>query len=88
LNINVPIQTLFIIVPLIYFTEALPISINGFGVREGAFVFFFLQINHTKEEALALSLLVISIRYLYTMIVGGPFFAQMIFSFHRKKAKI
>ena len=76
LNINLPITYLFMVVPLIYLTEALPISINGLGVREGAFVFFFTQIGVSKEEAFAVGLLVISIRYIFIMLMGGSLFLK------------
>jgi uncharacterized protein (TIRG00374 family) len=70
LGIDVPFGTLLVIIPLIYLTELLPISINGLGVRESAFGFFFVLIGHTVEEGLAVSLLVIGMRYL-TGAVGG-----------------
>jgi hypothetical protein len=67
------------VIPLIYLTEALPISINGLGVREGAFVFFFTQTGVSKEKALALGLLVISIRYIFVMLTGGSLFLKEMF---------
>jgi uncharacterized membrane protein YbhN (UPF0104 family) len=70
LGIDVSFGTLLVIIPLIYLTELLPISINGLGVRESAFGFFFVLIGHTVEEGLAVSLLVIGMRYL-TGAVGG-----------------
>jgi hypothetical protein len=70
LGIDVSLGTLLVIIPLIYLTELLPISINGLGVRESAFGFFFVLIGHTVEEGLAVSLLVISMRYL-TGAIGG-----------------
>ena len=76
LNIDLSITYLFMVIPLIYLTEALPISINGLGVREGAFVFFFTQIGVSKEEALAVGLLVISMRYIFVMVVGGSLFLK------------
>jgi uncharacterized protein (TIRG00374 family) len=70
LGIDVSFATLLVIIPLIYLTELLPISINGLGIRESAFGFFFVLIGHTVEEGLAVSLLVIGMRYL-TGAVGG-----------------
>lgn len=70
LGMDIPFRQLLVIIPLIYMTEALPISINGFGVRESAFAFFFTLIGMTGEEGLAVSLLAIFIRYLMG-IVGG-----------------
>jgi hypothetical protein len=62
------------VIPLIYLTEALPISINGLGLREGAFVFFFTQKGISTEEALAAGILVISVRYVFAMLIGGTLF--------------
>jgi glycosyltransferase 2 family protein len=76
LNIDVDLTFLFMVIPLIYLTETLPISINGLGVREGAFVFFFTQEGQAKEKALALGLLLISIRYLFSILVGGSLFLR------------
>ena len=88
LNIDLPITYLFTVIPLVYLTEALPISINGLGVREGAFVFFFTQAGVSKEKALALGLLVISIRYIFIMLIGGPMFLkEMLASKTTKKCK-
>jgi uncharacterized protein (TIRG00374 family) len=70
LGMDVLLGQLLVIIPLIYLTEALPIAINGLGVRESAFVFFFVLIGRSKEEGLALSLLVIGMRYLLAM-TGG-----------------
>jgi hypothetical protein len=49
----------------------LPITINGFGLREGAFVFFLGQAGYSTEQALSLALLVISTRYAFTLLAGG-----------------
>ena len=85
LNISIDIRYLYMFVPLIYLTETLPISINGLGVREGAFVFFFVQAGYTKEEALAVALLVIAMRYLFFMTIGGSlFFKAMLFPDKKK----
>ncbi|NIS75867.1 MAG: flippase-like domain-containing protein [Deltaproteobacteria bacterium] len=88
LNIDISVKYLFMFVPLIYLTEAIPISINGIGIRDSAFVFFFLQVGNTKEEALALSLLVIMMRYMFSILVGGSLFLKMILNVsYEKKAK-
>ena len=76
LNIDIPLHFLYMVIPLIYLTEALPISINGLGVREGAFLFFFTQAGYSKEQSLALALLVISIRYMFTIVAGGSLFLK------------
>jgi glycosyltransferase 2 family protein len=56
----------FIFVPIIWNILIIPISINGLGVRETAFVFFFTQVGMVAGEAVLLSLLY----YFYTVITG------------------
>jgi uncharacterized protein (TIRG00374 family) len=78
LSMDVDIKYLFTVIPLIYLTEALPISINGLGVREGAFVFFMKQIGYTNEQGLAMGILVIGMRYIFTILLGGSLFFLMV----------
>lgn len=70
LSIDIPFSMLLVIVPLVYLTEVLPISINGAGVRDSAFVFFFVSIGHTKEEGLAIGILVLAMRYVSGLLGG------------------
>jgi len=74
LNIDVQLSYLYVVIPIVYLTEALPISINGLGVREGALVFFFNQAGFTNEQGLALGFVVIGMRYLFSISVGGSLF--------------
>jgi uncharacterized protein (TIRG00374 family) len=71
LHIDIHLSNLFMIIPLIYLMEMIPTSINGFGVREGAFVFFFTQLGFKKEEALAVALFLITLRYIFSLTIGG-----------------
>lgn len=71
LGIDIPFSKLLVIVPLVYLTEVLPVSINGIGVRDSAFVYFFVLMGHTKEEGLAIALLVLSMRYVSGLIGGS-----------------
>lgn len=79
LGIDIDIRYLFLVIPLIYLTEAIPISINGLGIRDGAFVFFFLRAGYSSEDALALSILVITMRYLCILTFGGTLFLKTMF---------
>ena len=81
LSIEIPFSQLLVIIPLVFLTEVLPISINGAGVRDSAFVFFFVMIGHTKEEGLAVGLLVIAMRYIGGL-VGGSVLLASIFGRH------
>lgn len=80
LGLDVPLSMLLVIIPLIYLTEILPISINGLGVRESAFGFFFALIGHTVEDGLAVSLLVIGMRYLLGLLGGTLLLVTLITS--------
>ena len=57
LNLNVALWDLAVIVPLSFVVQMLPVSVNGFGVREATFSFYFTRIGLPIESALlALSL--------------------------------
>jgi uncharacterized protein (TIRG00374 family) len=61
---------LFLIIPLVWAVSMLP-SLNGLGVREGAFI-YFLKSHIGTEKAFALSLLWLGMIMLYSA-VGGIF---------------
>jgi uncharacterized membrane protein YbhN (UPF0104 family) len=56
LGIYIPFLACLIFVPLIVMFAAVPISISGIGIREGAFVLFFGLIGIRQDFATALSL--------------------------------
>ena len=64
----------FCFIPLTAFATLLPISINGIGIREGAFVISFAQIGVASEYALALSL-IITMTTMFVSALGGVFYA-------------
>lgn len=84
-NVDISIVNLYMFVPLIYITELFPITINGWGVREGAFVYFFSQVGKTIEEAVAVALLLITMRYLFSMLFGGSLFFTTIYKSKNKE---
>jgi uncharacterized protein (TIRG00374 family) len=57
LRIDLPIDACFLMVPLCNLIQAVPISFNGWGLREGIFVVYFKQLGLTQESALAFSIL-------------------------------
>ena len=69
---------LFLIVPLITVVSMVPISINGIGIREGAFVFFFTSTGVTASQALTLALVYRFSGLLYA-IVGGFLYMKYFF---------
>jgi uncharacterized protein (TIRG00374 family) len=78
LGIHVPLTYLYVIIPIVYLTEAVPITINGLGVREGAFIVLFQHFGYDKTDAVALALLVITVRYALSLILGGGLTCSML----------
>ncbi len=56
LRLNVAISDLAVIVPISFVMQMLPVSVNGFGVREATFSFYFTRIGQPIESALLVSL--------------------------------
>ena len=56
LHRNLSISDLAVIVPLSFVVQMLPVSVNGFGVREATFTFYFTRIGQPIESALLVSL--------------------------------
>jgi glycosyltransferase 2 family protein len=55
LHLQIPLAHLAIVVPLSFVVQMLPVSVNGFGVREATFGFYFTRLGEPLESALALS---------------------------------
>ena len=56
LNIPIALSHLAVIVPVSFVVQMLPVSVNGFGVREATFSFYFARLGLPLESAMALSL--------------------------------
>ena len=72
LGIEIPLLYYFILMPIIFVISMLPISVGGFGVREGAFVILLGRYGVDKNQSFALSLLFI-ILFIIICIPGGLF---------------
>jgi uncharacterized protein (TIRG00374 family) len=57
-SLGIPLQAgaAFLMVPLCTLLQALPVSFNGWGLREGLFALYFAQLGLPRESALAFSL--------------------------------
>ena len=53
LDLPIPFYTFFLIIPLATVITLLPISVNGIGVRENVYVFFFAPFAILRPEAVA-----------------------------------
>ncbi len=56
LRIPLPLSACFLIVPLCSLVQTIPISFNGWGLRESVFILYFGQLGLSRDGALALSL--------------------------------
>jgi uncharacterized membrane protein YbhN (UPF0104 family) len=70
--LRVPIAPwdLAVIVPLSFVVQMLPVSVNGFGVREATFSFYFTRVGLPLESALAVSL-VAAVLIMFFSLSGG-----------------
>jgi uncharacterized membrane protein YbhN (UPF0104 family) len=56
-NVSVPWEYYFVFIPLVTVAGMVPISLNGLGVREGAYVYFLTQAGVANPQALAFAVL-------------------------------
>jgi uncharacterized protein (TIRG00374 family) len=56
LRIPLPLATCFLMVPLCVLVQTVPVSFNGWGVRESVFILYFHQVGLDRDSALAFSL--------------------------------
>jgi uncharacterized membrane protein YbhN (UPF0104 family) len=70
LQLDVPFVFYFILIPLIAVATMIPVSLNGLGVREGAFVFFLAQVGVPEAQALSLALLWLGV-LIASSLIGG-----------------
>ena len=70
INIHLPLSFYFASLPLIGIITLIPISFNGIGVREGAFVYFFGLKGIAAEPAFGLGLLFFSVQVGLSLIGG------------------
>ncbi len=57
LVLGLPLRVLFVVIPIVSFLSALPLSISGLGVREGTLSYFLHLLGYPLEYGVALGLL-------------------------------
>ena len=67
LHLNVRLWDLAVIVPLSIVVQMLPVSLNGFGVREATFAFYFTRVGQSLESALLVSLVATALTMLFSL---------------------
>ena len=78
-GIDVPAESMFLIIPVAVFIMMVPISINAIGVREAVFVFLFSLYGTQSVEALAFAW----IAYSFTLLQGV--LGGLVFALRREK---
>ena len=74
LNLQIPLIYFFLFCPIIGIFEMLPISLNGIGVREGAFLFFFTKVGVLEVQAFSMSFVMYAV-VLIVSLIGGVVYA-------------
>jgi len=70
LGLDVDIRYFILFTPIVALAQVLPISLNGLGIREGAFAALFTSVGVAASDAVAMSLLYQLLRLL-TGLLGG-----------------
>jgi hypothetical protein len=67
---DIPWRDLFVVVPLILLVGAVPVSPQGLGIQEGAFLFFLHSVGATTGEALGIGLILRAKSYVLAVLGG------------------
>ncbi|HKY22646.1 MAG TPA: lysylphosphatidylglycerol synthase transmembrane domain-containing protein [Vicinamibacterales bacterium] len=62
IGLSVPLMAYFAFVPLIMLVMLLPVTVNGIGTSQAAFIWFFSRVGTTGHEAFALSVLFVALQ--------------------------
>lgn len=65
-------------VPLIVLMEAIPLSVNGIGIRDAGYVFFFGLAGMTDIQTRSLAILFLAMTLLYSLIGGVLFLSRIV----------
>ena len=87
LGAYIPFQHLLVVIPLVNIAGSLPISWNGLGVRENAYVFFLTPALISKEQAVAFGAIWLLAMTVCSAIGGVIAFTSGDLKFLRQKKK-
>ena len=74
LGLHLPMLALLAFTPVVAIAQVLPLSLNGLGIREGAFVVFLGPLGVSAGQAVAVGLIVYALT-LAVSLLGAPAFA-------------
>ena len=81
LAVDVPASYCFIVGPLVNVMAAIPVSLNGLGVREGGYVYFLSHVGVPRDSAVAFALSWFAVVMLAGAVGGAVYLA------HRQSAR-
>jgi len=70
MNIPIGFAALAVIVPVSFIVQMIPVSLNGFGVREATFGFYFTRLGLPLESALLVSFMGAALIMLFSLSGG------------------
>lgn len=76
LHVAIAPWDLAVIVPLSFIVQMVPVSVNGFGVREAAFTFYFTRIGQSNEAALLVSLVATALTMIFSLSGAAVYVAR------------
>jgi uncharacterized membrane protein YbhN (UPF0104 family) len=76
LRLNVTVWDLAVIVPLSFVVQLLPVSVNGFGVREATFSLYFARLGLPIESAVIMSLVGAVLVMMFSLSGAAVWFAR------------
>ena len=69
-SLDLPFSFFMVVIPVIFLLSMLPVSINGIGVRENLFVYFFAKVSVSPEKSLAIAWMAF-VMILFYALIGG-----------------
>jgi uncharacterized membrane protein YbhN (UPF0104 family) len=78
LGIDVSLWDLAVVVPISLLVQMLPVSVNGFGVREATFSFYFTRLGMPMESAILLSLVAAGLAMLFSVSGAAVFLSRRV----------
>ena len=77
MRIPVGFAELALVVPISFIVQMLPISMNGFGVREATFAFYFTRFGLPLESGLLVSFVGAAVIMLFSLSGGAVYLARL-----------
>ena len=80
MNIPIGFLELAVVVPISFIVQMLPVSVNGFGVREATFGFYFTRLGLPLESALLVSFMGAALIMLFSLSGGVAYLRRSVLS--------